>query len=525
MEPAQSPGQTTTGGMKRTLTLTSLLVNAMALIAPGAFLWTTFQMQAAQASGGVTTAGEMWTGLLAALVLAFLTAISYSELANIYPKAGTGSSYYYAEAAFLEKEKAGHRQWARIAKFLTGWISHLYYWIYPGIMVAFSAILIVYIFGLFGITLAPWEQILVAVLFAFVNGYIAFRGITGSTVTAVIINAVQLAALIVFSVLAILYRQAHPTLAYAQSVSTILIPHNLTNLIFQSTIAILLLVGFESVTSLGSEAINPKKDIRNAVLLSLVIQGAFAYMFEYFAANYFVGPQLVATDATGATVTGYAAAAASGAPIGDMIRVIGDQMLGGSGFVLVLIMAATVVLALIGTTLACLNTGVRVTYAMGRDREMPSVMGLLHDQYATPHWNIWILVAVSSIFGAYGVLNVDNLTQITWASNLGTFILYGLTNLIVVWAFLHRAGSSVVRHKIVPIAGFLANALMLVGVLYVGASAGGSSATDAIIALAMVGVWLVVGAVWFVHNTRKHGHEVLNRNAARLTDAELAEDT
>ena len=101
----------TTGGIKRTLNLTSLTVNAMALIAPGAFLWTTFQLQAAQINGAVSTAGEMWTGLVAALVLAFLTAISYAELSDIYPKAGSGSSYYFAEAALLEKEKAHHRQW------------------------------------------------------------------------------------------------------------------------------------------------------------------------------------------------------------------------------------------------------------------------------------------------------------------------------------------------------------------------------------------------------------------------------
>jgi len=33
--------------------------------------------------------------------------------------------------------------------------------------------------------------------------------------------------------------------------------------------------------------------------------------------------------------------------------------------------AFTVFLALIGTTLACMNTGARVTYAMGRDKEVP----------------------------------------------------------------------------------------------------------------------------------------------------------
>ena len=519
MDQAQSSNQPTvgqpTGTMKRTLNLTSLLVNAMALIAPGAFLWTTFQVQAAQTNGGVTTAGEMWTGLLAALILAFLTAISYAELANIYPKAGSGSTYYYAEASFLEKEKAGHRKWARIAKFLVGWISHLYYWIYPGIMVAFSAILIVYIFGLFGITLAVWQQILVAILFAVLNGYIAYRGITGSTMTAIVINAIQLAALIAFSILAILYRHAHPELAYVQTASSILIPHNFTNLLFQSTIAILLLVGFESVTSLGSEALRPKQDIKRAILLSLVIQGIFAYLFEYFAAIYFVGPQLTGTDATGAAVSGWGAAAASGAPIGDIVRIIGDQMLGGTGFILVIIFAATVVLALIGTTLACLNTGVRITYAMGKEKEMPTLLGVLHGKYDTPHYGIWILVAVSAALGAYGVLNVDNLTQITLASNTGTFLLYGLTNLIALWAFFGRPNTSLLKHKLVPLLGFLANFLMFGAIIWLGISAGGNTASDAIIALVMVAVWLVAGSAWFIHNSKKEGLPVLTVNVAQ----------
>ena len=35
----------------------------------------------------------------------------------------------------------------------------------------------------------------------------------------------------------------------------------------------------------------------------------------------------------------------------------------------------TVFLALIGTTLACINTGARVTYAMGRDKEVGEFFG------------------------------------------------------------------------------------------------------------------------------------------------------
>ncbi len=508
-------------GIQRTLNLTSLTVNAMALIAPGAFLWTTFQVQAAQINGTISTAGEMWTGLVAALVLAFLTAVSYAELSDIYPKAGSGSSYYFAEAAFLEKEKAGHRQWARIAKFVIGWISHLYYWIYPGIMVAFSATLIVYIFGLFGVSLMMWEKIIAAAIFAMINGYIAFRGVTGSTITSVAINAIQLVSLLAFSVLAIIYRVAHPALAYAATVPSILLPHNFTNVIFQSTIAILLLVGFESVTAFGSEAINPKKDIRRAILLSLIIQGIFAYLFEYFAANYFVNGQLTATAANGAIVTGYAAAATSGAPIGDMIRLIGDKMLGGTGLLLVLVMAFTVVLALIGTTLACLNTGVRITYAMSKDKELPSVFGLLHGRFATPQWGIWILVIVSAAFGAYGVINIDHLTQITLASNTGTFLIYGLTNLICLIAFWSRPGANFVKHKVIPLLGFLANLMMLIGVVVLSFKAGGSTSRDTILALTMVLVWLAVGVIWFFLNTRKQGHEVLVKAKPQLTPDDL----
>src|SRR5271154_838581 len=107
-----------------TLGLTGLTSNAMALIAPGAFLWLTFQMQSLY---GAPMAGEaMFFGIIAALLLCFATAISYAELSKLYP--GAGSSYLYAEQAFLSKTHAF--KWARLIKFFTGWNSHLYYWIY-----------------------------------------------------------------------------------------------------------------------------------------------------------------------------------------------------------------------------------------------------------------------------------------------------------------------------------------------------------------------------------------------------------
>ncbi len=118
-------------------------MNAMALIAPGAFLWLTFQIQALY---GAPLAGQsMWFGILAALLLCFATAYSYAELSKIYP--GAGSSYLYAEQAFIGKTKAF--KFARIAKFFTGWASHLYYWVYPGCMVGVTAILSGYLLNQF----------------------------------------------------------------------------------------------------------------------------------------------------------------------------------------------------------------------------------------------------------------------------------------------------------------------------------------------------------------------------------------
>ena len=72
---------------------------------------------------------------------------------------------------------------------------------------------------------------------------------------------------------------------YHSTGSSIVLPHNLSGLLFQSTIAILILVGFESSTALAAEAKNHKRDIPRGVILSIVIQGLLAYLFEYFAAN------------------------------------------------------------------------------------------------------------------------------------------------------------------------------------------------------------------------------------------------
>ena len=505
--------QSNTTGMKKTLGLTGVTVNAMALIAPGAFLWMTYQLQAANVdASGTSTATDMWTGIVAALVVAFLTAFSFSELARRYPDAGTGSAYYFAEKAFIDREEAHHRRWARLAKFITGWAAHLFYWVYPGVMVAFFAVLINYLAGVFGYTMPVWQQIVVAWLFSIVVGSIAVRGISGSTTVSIAINVIQLSALVVFSVLAIMFRVQNPLgIApdgwYHPVASSITLPHNFAGMLFQSTIAILILVGFESSTAFAAEAKNPKRDIPRAVILSLVIQGIFAYLLEYFAANYALSNTLTNVDGS---LTGISAAAASGAPIGDMAIQIGNVFLGGNGFAFMLVIAASVAIAILGTTLAAMNTAVRISFAMAQDAEMPDIMGLLHEKYATPFMGIVIMVIISGVIGTIGVLGgVVALTGITLASNLGTFVLYAMICGLTIVAFAGDKAFSFIKHTIVPILGLIVNIVMVLAIFVIGIITGGSTTQATYLALGIAAAWLIVSVLYFVITSRVKGQAIV----------------
>jgi amino acid transporter len=590
--------ETTTGEMKPTLGLTGLTSNAMALIAPGAFLWLTFFIQATEGA----TSPSMWMGIIGALLLCLSTAVCYAEMAKLYP--GAGSSYYFAEQAFLSREKAW--RYARISKYIVGWGSHLYYWIYPGVMVGTTGIVCGYVVG----TIWPnfmsasnpgiFFMMAVAVVFSFCIAYIAHRGINSSTGVNLAINVIQIVALLTFSVLALSYRMHHPpgseawqfdatsgeaynyefqtTTTVAAGVSTdtivrdkdgvpvpkkdsagnivkfhisypekdasgnflthpnalsVVRPHNWNWVFVQATVAILILVGFESVTTMGDEAKNAKRDVPIAVITSLVVQGLVFYCFEYFAANYFLNSGYTMQSAAG-----------SAAPIGDMMVTVGDALLGqGNGRTFMLIEAATVFLALIGTTLSCMNTGARVTYAMGKDKEVRGHFGALHSKNLTPHNAIWTLATISAVIGcvavaiafgdagaptdaaiatiphgfwsSFGYTTHDHmaalpntLLTVTLASNFGTFILYALSCTLCMVAYWKHPNFSVIRHLLIPIFGLLAN-LGCMAFYLVGPALGYGTPHEPLLALAIAAVWAIYGAIYFLSAGKASGKTTL----------------
>src|ERR1017187_3176089 len=584
--------------MKSTVGLTGLTMNAMALIAPGAFLWLTF---AGQAAAGAT-APSMWMGILFATLLCLATAICYAEMAKLYP--GTGSSYYFAEQSFLNHDKAW--PYARMAKFIVGWGSHLYYWIYPGVMVGVIGVISGYLVGtlwpnfMSASNPGPMFMGLVAIVFAFAVSYIAHRGVVGSTAVNIAINVIQISALLVFAVIALGYRINHPpgsvafqfdpqtSAAYKYEFATtsqtvngtatdvitrdangvpqpkldaagqpvpyhisypekdasgafvshptarsVVGMHNFGWMFVQATIAILILVGFESVTSMGGEAKNAKRDIPIAVITSLLVQGCFCYLFEYFAANYFLN-------------SGYpmSFAGASAAPIGDMMTMVGDALFGaGNGRTFMLVEAATVFLALIGTTLSCINTGARVTYAMGKDQEVPEHFGMLHSKNLTPHRAIWTLAAISAVVGcitvvvffgdgaapadsaiqalphgfwsSFGYTTHDKMAALpntflltTLASNFGTFLLYMLSCLTCIVCYHGHPNFKLVRHLLVPIFGLLAN-LACMAFYVIGPFMGYGTKMEPLLALGIALVWGIYGGIYFFRVSKSSGRTTL----------------
>ncbi len=584
--------------MKHTLGLTGLTMNAMALIAPGAFLWLTF---AGQAAAGAT-APSMWMGILFATALCLATAVCYAEMAKLYP--GTGSSYYFAEQSFLNHETAW--PYARLAKFVVGWGSHLYYWIYPGVMVGVIGVISGYLVGtlwpnfMSASNPGPMFMMLVAVVFAFGVSYIAHRGISGSTSVNIAINVIQISALLVFTVVALGYRVNHPpgsvafqfdsqtSAAYTYEFATtsqtvngqatdvitrdangvpqpkldasgkpvpyrisypekdssgafvshpsarsVIRMHNFGWMFVQATIAILILVGFESVTSMGGEARNAKRDVPIAVITSLLVQGCFCYLFEYFATCYVLNSGYTMQNAAG-----------SAAPIGDLMTIVGDALFGaGRGRIFMLVEAATVFLALIGTTLSCINTGARVTYAMGKDKELPDSMGALHSRNLTPHRAIWTLATISAVVGCItvvmffgdGAAPADSAIQalphgffssvgysthdkmaalpnsfltMTLASNFGTFLLYMLSCLTCIVCYHNHPQFKVVRHLAIPVFGLLANLACMIFYV-VGPFMGYGTKMEPLLALGVALVWAIYGGIYFVRASKSSGRTTL----------------
>jgi len=157
----------------------------------------------------------------------------------------------------------------------------------------------------------PVFMALVAIIFSYAVAYIAYQGVNGSTNVNIAINAIQITALVSLapwrsptasdipkvqpdwasmrtqrgSQFCIIRSRRQPVASQCPvgRCAACIFIHDAAGDNRDSTAG-----RIRIVTAMGERQKNPKRDIPRAVILSLTIQGLICYMFEYFAANYFL---------------------------------------------------------------------------------------------------------------------------------------------------------------------------------------------------------------------------------------------
>jgi len=156
-------------------------------------------------------------------------------------------------------------------------------------------------------------------------------------------------------------------------------------------------LGFGRIATLGGEVKNPKRTLPLSILLALTIS-----MIIYVL--------------TGFTATGlqdYRILAESGSPIADAARATGNPTITATISLGALIATASVLLTnLIGLS--------RVSFAMARNRQLPSSIAKVHSRFGTPYVSILVMGALMATLAF--VLDLKQTAAITCFSILSTHV-------------------------------------------------------------------------------------------------------
>jgi APA family basic amino acid/polyamine antiporter len=112
---------------------------------------------------------------------------------------------------------------------------------------------------------------------------------------------------------------------------------------------------------------------------------------------------------------------------------------------------------------------------------------------------------VSALIGAYAVQSVDNVTIV---SNIGTFMLYGITcgvTLIATLKHLLDEEHNPIKTIVIPILGLVTNLFMVCGIFYYGLTGAGSAKTDSMAAIGISIAFFVAGFAYLIGDSLLKG--------------------
>ena len=213
-------------------------------------------------------------------------------------------------------------------------------------------------------------------------------------------------------------------------------------------LALFSFVGFESATTLGSEARNPLKTIPRAVIQSALIAGAFFVVCSY-------------TEVLGFHVVGQDLGT-SPAPMHVVAQVGGVPILG-------LLIDIGALVSMFAGTLACITAAARVLMLMAHNGLAPDALRLTHARNETPGRAI-IATGIAAglpaaILAARGSSGLD---VYGWMGSLATYgfiVAYALVCMALP-RYLKNHGAFRAGGQIIPWMAFTAMLLALVGNLY-----------------------------------------------------------
>jgi amino acid transporter len=341
-----------------------------------------------------TTHGTVPTAYLLALAAMLFTAASYGKMAAAYPVAG--SAYTYVRKAIDSR-----------VGFLVGWAVLLDYFFLPMVIWLIGG---AYLSAQFpGVPSWLW-----LVTFILLTTVLNVLGIKVAAKANFVLMAFQILVIAFFVVLSL-----KQVLSDGHSlVSATPFGHagsSFSSVSAGAALAAYSFLGFDAVTTLTEETIEPRKTIPRAILLTALIGGGIFLVLAY--STQLVHPGSTFDDQSSAAF--------------EIAKTIGGTLF--SSFFL-----AGLVVAQFASGIAAQASASRLMYAMGRDGVLPKrIFGYLQPRLQTPMFGI-VLVGIVGLVA----LTLDVSTSTSFI-NFGAFTAFTFVNLSVIARWIRERGPAV----------------------------------------------------------------------------------
>jgi putrescine importer len=374
--------------LKRVLRLSHLLVYGMIIMQVVAPIPIFGQLEKRSDGHAVTV-------VLIAMVAMMITAISYGRMAMLYPMAG--SAYTYVARSINPH-----------LGFLTGWSMFLDYLVIPLI----SAIIIANaIKGILVWVPFPVLTFLVVAAMTALNLY----GIRATVRANAVLLVISAAAVAAFLILAARYLFAKQGWDGLLSLYPVYNPDTFRTgtILAGISLAAMNYIGFDGLTTLAEDSVNPKRDILLSMVLIVLITGVLSAVELYFLHQVLPDWRAAGEDLDTSYLT--------------VMRSVGGV---GLFTIFCVVMSASQ----FGAGFSVQVSAARLLYGMGRDNVLPrSLFGYLSPRRGNPSRNI-ILVGVLAFVGTV-TLKFENACDLL---NFGAYVGFMGVNLATILSYFVR---------------------------------------------------------------------------------------